>query len=30
MMILEFGILITPEQGEVFSLLRRDSQRPTP
>ena len=21
------GILITPEQGEVFSLLRRDSQR---
>ncbi|MGF1568675.1 MAG: hypothetical protein ACFCVD_11500 [Nodosilinea sp.] len=22
------GILITPEQGEVFSLLKRDSQRP--
>lgn len=22
------GILITPEQGEVFSLLRRDLQRP--
>ncbi|MGF1568173.1 MAG: hypothetical protein ACFCVD_08875 [Nodosilinea sp.] len=24
------GILITPEQGEVFSLLRRDGQRPAP
>jgi hypothetical protein len=24
------GILITPEQGEVFSLLRRDGQRSAP
>ena len=26
----ESGVLITPEQGEVFSLLRRDGRRPLP
>ena len=26
----ESGILITPAQGEVFSLLRRDGPRPAP
>ena len=26
----ESGILITPEQGEVFSLLLRDGRRPAP
>ncbi|MGD1862845.1 MAG: hypothetical protein ACFB0E_23100 [Leptolyngbyaceae cyanobacterium] len=26
----ESGILMTPEQGEVFSLLRRDGRRPVP